>query len=723
MKYYFFLLLVLLCGFKASAQSNISEKEIISATKQVIARTINPAVANRIQFEKITASGENPEYAYQVRNGKLIVKGNSVVALCHGFYAYLKSSHQGMITWSGKNLHIFIPWKSVAPKEVTSPYRFHYYMNVVTAGYTTPYWGWNRWQKELDWMALHGMDMLMLNGAYEAIMFRVFKKIGLSEKDIRAFFPGPAFQPWNRMGNLTGWDGTPPLSWYSKQITLTRQVLNRMHELGMTPVIQAFAGFVPKEITHIYPHAKITSLVWNNQIPEKYRCNILLPDSANAVLFTKIEKLFVQEWEKEFGKETYFLADCFNEMQVPRFPGESENEFQKQLSEYGKIVYTGLKEGDTSAVWVMQGWTFGYQRNEWNKVRLSAFVSDVPDNKVLFLDLANEYNLDFWHISPGWQYFDGYFHKQWIYSFIPNMGGKTPWNGILKTYAEAPIAALHDTNKGYLIGFGFAPEGIENNELTYELLSDMGWRDQKIDLNQWLRNYCTNRYGSYPEKMKEAYQCFLRSCYGTFMDHPRFRYQISADGKAPGTVNKYPQFFQGVKDFLSCASSMKKSQLYRNDAIELSAEYLSLMGDSLIKQALNEQGAIKYSTLNKAYSLLDQADRLLQSHPEDRLQRWVNYAKAWGNTPAERQYYTEDARRIITTWAPGINDYSARMWSGLISSYYVQRIRHWYAALKEHQHFNLDAWEEHWVQNGPEKELSPYADPIAESKKLINKLK
>lgn len=25
---------------------------------------------------------------------------------------------------------------------------------IVTFGYTTPYWNWPRWEKELDWMAL-----------------------------------------------------------------------------------------------------------------------------------------------------------------------------------------------------------------------------------------------------------------------------------------------------------------------------------------------------------------------------------------------------------------------------------------------------------------------------------------------------------------------------------------------------------------------------------------
>ncbi|AYD48716.1 alpha-N-acetylglucosaminidase [Arachidicoccus soli] len=694
------------------AQSH-SSKKIIEQAKEVIARTINERTANSIHFSIENTENKIGEFSYHVKNGQLYIEGNSSVALCRGFYDYLKSSQQGMITWSGSNLNLSGKWNAVADKKVASPYEYHYYMNVVTHGYSTPYWGWNRWQKELDWMALHGINMLVINDAYEAIMIRVFKKLGISNEAIQDFFPGPAFQPWNRMGNITGWDGPPPASWYKKQIALTRQVLDRMRQMQMTPIIQAFAGFVPNEITKVYPNAKITPLIWNSNFPMKDRCSILLPNKSNATLFIRIGKMFVQEWEKEFGKETFFLADSFNEMHVPREKDETEEQFQQQLAEYGDVVYQSIKQGDKEAVWTMQGWTFGYQHADWSPIRLNALVSKTPDNKVLFLDLANDYNLDWWHIVPSWKYFKGFSNKMWIYSFIPNMGGKTPWNGILKTYAEAPITALQYKNKGHLVGFGFAPEGIENNELVYELLSDMGWRDTKIDLDKWLKNYCINRYGAYPEKMQMAYRNFLKSCYGTFTDHPRFAYQSNA------TVNKSPQFFAGVQQFLDCANDCKNSILYKNDAIELSAQYLSLVADSLVKSALQLNGVEKENQLKRAYAVLANTDRLLLSHPNDRLDRWVNFAKAFGDNKTEKQYYAQDARRIITSWGPGVGDYAAKMWGGLVNSYYLPRLKNNFDAQANHSKFDLQKWEENWVQNGDEKPQQPFANPLMEAQNLV----
>ena len=70
--------------------------------------------------------------------------------------------------------------------------------------------------------------------------------------------------------------------------------------------------------------------------------------------------------------------------------------------------------------------------------------------------------------------------------------------GDLQMYATSSAEALHSANAGNLIGFGSAPEGLENNEVIYELLADMGWTADSIDLDSWLPVYCKARYGGCP---------------------------------------------------------------------------------------------------------------------------------------------------------------------------------------------------------------------------------
>ena len=82
--------------------------------------------------------------------------------------------------------------------------------------------------------------------------------------------------------------------------------------------------------------------------------------------------------------------------------------------------------------------------------------------------------------------------------------------GDLDMYASSSVKALRAANKGNLIGFGSAPEGLENNEVVYELLADMGWSSDSIDLDDWMKIYCEARYGGYPDAMEEAWKLFRK---------------------------------------------------------------------------------------------------------------------------------------------------------------------------------------------------------------------
>ena len=70
------------------------------------------------------------------------------------------------------------------------------------------------------------------------------------------------------------------------------KILARMRAFGMTPVLPAFAGFVPNAIRHKYPDAAITRLGNWGAFTEQYCCvNLLDPQDR---LFRQIGQAFVQ---------------------------------------------------------------------------------------------------------------------------------------------------------------------------------------------------------------------------------------------------------------------------------------------------------------------------------------------------------------------------------------------------------------------------------------------
>lgn len=168
----------------------------------------------------------------------------------------------------------------------------------------------------------------------------------------------------------------------------------------------------------------------------------------------------------------------------------------------------------------MQGWMFGYQRNIWNADTLKALLSKVPDNKMLLLDLAADYNKTFWRNGMNWDVFKGFFNKPWVHSVVPNMGGKCAMTGVLDLYANGHLEALNSSSKGRLAGMGIALEGIENNDVIYELVTDAAWRNHQEDVEQYLENYCRARYGNYPDTLKEAWGMLRCTAYSNLKTIP-----------------------------------------------------------------------------------------------------------------------------------------------------------------------------------------------------------
>lgn len=689
-----------------------------NAAKCVIERIIGSR-ANEITFESIPQKDGKDGYAISCSNGKLTLKGSSPTAITYAFSQYLREACNSMVTWSGSNINIPAKFPDYNSTVSYSPYSLRYFLNVCTFGYTAPYWDWNRWEKEIDLMALHGVNMPLASVASEAIAERVWLKMGLTKDETRQFFTGGAYLPWHRMGNLNTWDGPLSDSWMNDQLVLQHKIINRMRELGMNPVANAFAGFVPEAFTVKHPEIKCKHLKWGG-FDASMNAYVLPPDSP---YFEEIGKLFIQEWEKEFGKNTYYLSDSFNEMELPIDPNDLEGKY-RLLSHYGESIYKSIAAGNPDAVWVTQGWTFGYQHKFWDRKSLSSLLEKVPNDKMLIVDLGNDYPKWVWHTNQTWKNHDGFYGKQWIFSYVPNFGGKTLLTGDLNMYATSSAEALAAPNKGNLVGFGSAPEGLENNEVVYELLGDMGWTSDSINLDGWLEKYCISRYGSYPELMKQAWSGLCKSVYSSLYSYPRYTWQtVVPDNRRKSKTDLNDTYMQAIEKFLACAPQMEKSQLYRNDALQFAAQYIGAKADILYKQALhldsigNDKEVDKL--LNQSVNLLLQADKLLASHTNDKLSNWVTLARNQGTTQQEKDKYEEDAKRLITTWGGFQEDYAARYWNGLIKSYYIPRMLIYFSKNRE----NLNAWEEHWIKTPGNYESAPYSNPIAEAIKIISKIK
>jgi alpha-N-acetylglucosaminidase len=110
--------------------------------------------------------------------------------------------------------------------------------------------------------------------------------------------------------------------------------------------------------------------------------------------------------------------------------------------------------------------------------------------------------------------------------------------------------------------------------------------------------------------------------------------------------------------------------------------------------------------------LVNKIDLLLDSHSLYKLDSWIEKARLWGNTPEEKLYFEADAKRIITLWGSNLTEYAARLWSGLLSGFYMPRWEAWFEKTKNKEGIDIKVWGMNWIETSYNKEHHKTANPF-----------
>ncbi|KAH9290684.1 hypothetical protein KI387_034801, partial [Taxus chinensis] len=226
--------------------------EVQEAAAAGILHRLLPSHASAFHFQIVSKDECGGHTCFLINNhnfsGKtgypeITIKGTTGVELAAGLHWYLKHYCGAHLSWdkTGGVQLASVPRPGSLPIvhsggfRVQRPVPWNYYQNAVTSSYTFVWWDWERWEKEIDWMALQGVNLPLAFTGQEAIWQKVFLRYNLTKSNIDDFFGGPAFLAWSRMGNLHGWGGPLPQSWLDQQLQLQKRILFRMRELGMNP--------------------------------------------------------------------------------------------------------------------------------------------------------------------------------------------------------------------------------------------------------------------------------------------------------------------------------------------------------------------------------------------------------------------------------------------------------------------------------------------------------
>ena len=146
---------------------------------------------------------------YNDDNTKIIIAGDSLLSISMGFNYYLNYYLFQSISWTGNNIKPNLGINIDPLPKLDSihgdigyqRYQYNYYKNPCTDSYTMSWWDWERWEIELDWMLLNGINLLLLPLINEYIEYTLYTEYyKLTDDDLKEYFVGPAFFAWFRMG-------------------------------------------------------------------------------------------------------------------------------------------------------------------------------------------------------------------------------------------------------------------------------------------------------------------------------------------------------------------------------------------------------------------------------------------------------------------------------------------------------------------------------------------
>lgn len=632
---------------------------------------IDKNLSKKFQLEIIPSSAHKDFFELSSADNKIVVKANTCSSLGAGINWYLKYYANVHLSWNCMQ-HKFpsrLPPVSHPIRKTTSQ-TLRYQFNYCTYGYSMPFWDWKRWEQELDWLLLHGINTPLMMIGLEHVWKNVLEKLSYTDEEINNFISGPAFLPWWAMNNLEGWGGPLPANWYTQQNKLKDHVLARMKEYQMNPVLPGYAGMLPSNAKE--------KLGYDVTDPGKWcgfkRPAFLQPTDAN---FPKVAKIYYQELAKQYGTAKYYSIDPFHE------GGSIEG---VNLQQAGENIWKEMKQASLDAVWVIQAWQANPRQ---------AMIDPLPAGDVLVLDLWCESRPQWGDKESLWFRENGFGKHNWLYCSVLNFGGNVGLYGkIDRIVAGLKLAQQHKNGKT-LQGVGMVPEAVENNPVMFELLFELPWHSNELDVNQWVRSYATNRYGKNNTQVQEAWSILSKTVYNSptiqegtsesiFCARPGLSIRNVSCCSTTDPYYNPRELERATRLLVDESASFVESDNYQYDLVDIVRQCLTNKALDVYNQltaSYQEKNKQSFELYRKQFLdlLLDQ-DKLLSTRKEFMLGTWLNQAKSKGVNKKESDLYIWNAKTLITTWGDrnssdvaGLRDYSHREWAGILKDYYYPR--------------------------------------------------
>jgi len=484
----------------------------------------------------------------------------------------------------------------------------------------------------------------------------------------------------------------------AKRVKSARQILARLRELGITPVLPGFYGIVPADFAKKFPQAHVIA---QGDWAGFTRPGWLDPRDP---LFAKIAASFYRHQRELFGDSAIYDLEIFQE-------GGSSGDVP--VREGAHLVQAALDAAHPGAKWMMLAWQGNPQPELLTGVdRNKLFIIDIDHDKVPRDDRMTDFK-----------------GAPFLFGGIWAFGGRTTFGANLRNYTER-LPRMADANPN-MIGTAVFPEGMDTNPFAFDLFTEMAWRDGEVDGSQWTASYVQRRYGAADAHALAAWKILRETAYSIPPDTVEFNSEREAGQEslfaAQPSLNAFQssrwspvalrydakKFAGALPELLQMAPELRASETYRYDLVDVARQTLANESRVLLPQirtTFEAKDRAHFESLTQRWlALIDLQDRLLATQRDFLVGVWLDRVRGWASTPEELRRLDYDARSILTTWGERkasegaeLHDYGNKDWAGLTRDYYMKRWRVYFSALDDELRTSVAAKPIDWFALGEE---------------------
>ena len=668
MRHFVFILFCLLCSFSSVASPHT---EVVAGMLE----RIDPGLSEKMMLEICADSAEGDWFELSQSGIRPKVRANSPVSLAAGVGWYMKYVANHQLSWTDMRAAMPDTLPAVTePVKMATDLSLRYYLNYCTHSYSMAFWDWERWEREIDWMALHGINMPLAVTGTDVLWRNVLRRLGYPEERITRFVAGPGFQAWWLMNNLEGWGG--PV-----RDTSGLEVADPGLWLGYT------------------------------------RPAFLQPSDKD---FSRVAEVYYDELRRLYGPVDYFSMDPFH---------EGGDISRVDLGQAGNAIMAAMKRANPQAVWVIQCWG-GNPRPQ--------MIDSLPKGDLVVLDLHAEAHPQWrtrGFSGHDWLYcmLHNFGGNIGLYGRMPSIA-----EGFAAAREDGSLRGIGLTMEGietnpvlyelmselpwrggvvnldeWIRGYAKARYGVSDPQV------EEAWR-------LLLRSVYSCPEGNPQQGTAESVFCARPS------DNP-----VNASTWASYTSYYDPEDVARAACLLvDRAPAFADNQNYIYDMVDVTRQAVADRGRRVaakISDALEHRDIDMYRRESERFlRLIELQDTLLGTVVDFRLGRWLQEARNSASTPEDKALNEWNARVQITTWGGrepsdqgGLHDYSNREWQGLLRDFYLPRWQRWFAA----RIANWDSatppeiafyeMESEWTRRTNPYDPAPHADPIQTARQVL----